>query len=91
LAEVLQVTPNYLSSLFHKKQGITFVKYVTSIRMLKAKELLLTEPDCKVQEVAQRVGYLSSRHFTKLFVEQYGCYPSEIRKKLGENDESAES
>ncbi|MBW4840591.1 MAG: response regulator [Paenibacillaceae bacterium] len=84
LAEELQVTPNYLSSLFHKKQGITFVKYVTSIRMLKAKELLLTEPDCKVQDVAQRVGYFSSRHFTKLFVEHYGCYPSEIRKKLGE-------
>ncbi|GIP49273.1 Transcriptional regulatory protein DegU [compost metagenome] len=84
LAEELQVTPNYLSSLFHKKQGITFVKYVTSIRMLKAKELLLTEPDAKVQDVAQRVGYFSSRHFTKLFVDYYGCYPSEIRKKLGD-------
>ncbi|MGP0586533.1 MULTISPECIES: helix-turn-helix domain-containing protein [Paenibacillus] len=44
----------------------------------------MTEPDAKVQDVAQRVGYFSSRHFTKLFIDHYGCYPSEIRKKLGD-------
>ncbi|MBB6730943.1 response regulator transcription factor [Cohnella zeiphila] len=82
LAAQFNVTPNYLSSLFHKKEGVTFVKYLTRIRMLKAKELLLTKPDLKVHEVSQAVGYFSSRHFTKLFIEQFGCYPSEIREKF---------
>ncbi len=81
IAEELHVTPNYLSSLFHKKHGSTFIKYLTESRMLKAKELLLSDPHLKVLEVAEAVGYYSTRHFTKLFTEHFGCYPSEIRDK----------
>ncbi|NOV04351.1 response regulator transcription factor [Paenibacillus planticolens] len=81
IAGEFHVTPNYLSSLFHKKHGTTFVKFLTETRMLKAKELLLKNPMMKVQQVAEEVGYLSTRHFTKLFVEYFGCYPSEVNKK----------
>jgi len=81
IAEMLQVTPNYLSSLFHKKTGTTFTKYITNTRILKSKELLL-DPSKKVQEVAETVGYFSTRHFTKLFTEIVGCYPSEYRNQL---------
>ncbi|SMF83602.1 two-component system, response regulator YesN [Paenibacillus uliginis N3/975] len=81
IADMFHVTPNYLSSLFHKKHGSTFLKYVTETRMLKAKELLLKEPHLKVQEVAEAVGYYSPRHFTKLFTEYTGCYPSEFRER----------
>jgi len=83
LAGEFNVTPNYLSTLFHKRNNVTFVKYLTNTRMLKAKELLLTRPELKVQDVAQAVGYFSSRHFTKLFIEQFKCYPSEIRERNG--------
>ncbi|RKP53829.1 response regulator [Cohnella endophytica] len=83
LAGELNVTPNYLSTLFHKRNGVTFVKYLTNTRMLKAKELLVMKPDLKVQEVAQAVGYFSSRHFTKLFLEHFKCYPSDIRERNG--------
>ncbi|MFD0716040.1 response regulator [Paenibacillus sp. GCM10027626] len=82
IAESFQVTPNYLSSLFHKKHGSTFIKYLTETRMLKAKELLLNNPHLKVAEVAEAVGYYSTRHFTKLFTEHFGCYPSEIRERI---------
>jgi two-component system response regulator YesN len=78
IAERLGVTPNYLSALFHKKTGTTFVKYLTRIRMLKAKELL-KDPNVQIQQVAEQVGYYSTRHFTKLFVKFFGCYPSEYR------------
>lgn len=81
IAELLQVTPNYLSTLFHKKTGTTFTKYITNTRILKAKELLL-DPSKKVQAVAETVGYFSTRHFTKLFTEIVGCYPSEYRNQL---------
>ncbi|GKU81115.1 response regulator [Niallia sp. NCCP-28] len=84
IAELLQVTPNYLSTLFHKKTGSTFTKYITNTRILKAKELLL-DPSKKVQEVAETVGYFSTRHFTKLFTEIVGCYPSEYRNQQKNN------
>ncbi|MBD8069912.1 AraC family transcriptional regulator [Bacillus sp. PS06] len=29
----------------------------------------------KLQQVANQVGYYSTRHFTKLFTEYTGCYP----------------
>ncbi|NRF93730.1 helix-turn-helix domain-containing protein [Paenibacillus frigoriresistens] len=79
VAEEFCVTPNHLSSLFHKRTGTTFMQYVTKLRMLKAKELL-SDPSVQVQQAAEQVGYFSSRHFTKLFKEFAGCYPSEYKK-----------
>jgi len=79
IAHQLQVTANHLSMLFHKKAGVTFVKYVTNIRMLKAKELLLNT-NLQVKQIAEQVGYYSTRHFTKLFTEYYDSYPSDFRK-----------
>lgn len=82
IAENLNITASYLSNLFHKKINTTFLKYLTEYRMLKAKELL-TNSSNQVKQVAEQVGYYSTRHFTKLFKEFYGCYPSEFRKNLG--------
>ncbi|MFF2446652.1 response regulator [Neobacillus sp. NPDC058068] len=84
IAQELHVTPNYLSTLFHKKMGTTFTKYLTTSRILKAKELL-ADPRNNVQRVAELVGYYSTRHFTKLFTELVGCYPSEYQKNLKNN------
>jgi AraC-like DNA-binding protein len=75
-------TPSYLSNLFHRKTGTTFVKYLIKLRILKAKELL-SVTNLPVQQVAERVGYYSTRYFTKLFVEAVGIYPSEYRVKQG--------
>ena len=80
IAEQLNITPNYLSTLFHKKMGINFMAYLKKIRMLKAKELL-TNPNLPVHQVAKQVGYYSTRHFARLFAEHYGCLPSEYRDK----------
>jgi len=80
IAEMLHVTPNYLSTIFHKRFGVTFMKYLTKIRMLRAKELL-ANPEMQVQQVAEQVGYTSVRHFTKVFTAFFGCYPSDLLKK----------
>lgn len=80
IAYSLGITPNYLSALFHKSTGTTFVKYITRIRMSKAKELLMDSND-EVQQVARQVGYFSSRHFSKLFKQQFNCYPSEFQRQ----------
>ena len=77
IAENLNITASYLSNLFHRTTNTTFLKYLTKYRMLKAKELL-TKSSNQVKQVAEQVGYYSTRHFTKLFKEFYGCYPSEL-------------
>jgi two-component system response regulator YesN len=90
IAAVLDVSPNYLSTLFHKKTGVTFVKHLTKLRMLKAKELLLST-NLQVKQVAEQVGYYSTRHFTKLFTEAFGRYPSDIRESVRRADSSAQT
>ncbi|MCM3341306.1 helix-turn-helix domain-containing protein [Paenibacillus sp. MER TA 81-3] len=80
LARDFRVTPNYLSTLFHQTTGTTFVKYVTRLRMMQAKQLLADQA-LQVQQVAEKVGYYSTRHFTKCFFEFEGCSPSEYKKK----------
>lgn len=77
ISDMLHMTPNYLSALFHKKTGMTFKKYLTNIRMLKAKQLLANS-NCKVQQVAEEVGYYSTRYFTKIFKSYYNYYPSDL-------------
>lgn len=81
IAEMLNITPNYLSSQFHKKTKMKFTDYLTEIRMLKAKELLAANK-LSIAEIAESVGYLSTRHFTKLFLKYTNQYPSDYRKNL---------
>jgi two-component system response regulator YesN len=76
IADYLGVTPNYLSGLFHRRTGTTFVKHLTGLRLARAGQLL-AGGGARVQEVARAVGYASPRHFSRLFRQQFGCLPSE--------------
>jgi two-component system response regulator YesN len=84
IALALNLSPNYLSSIFHKKTQKRFTDYLTEVRIAKAKELL-RETDLHVKDIAQKVGYYSTRHFTKLFFKYVNCYPSEYKELLKNN------
>jgi two-component system response regulator YesN len=76
VADLMGITPNYLSSEFNRIMGESFSQYVTKLRMKKAEELIRSG-SLTVKEVAARVGYVSSRHFGSLFKKYYGHVPSE--------------
>lgn len=78
IAEKLYIHPNYLSSLFKKESGYTFMNYVTNKRIELAKTCLL-EYGAKVYEVAERVGYSSVAHFTRTFKKVTGISPKEYQ------------
>lgn len=78
IAEQMGFTPNYLSSLFHKKTGMTYISYLTNVRMNKAKEFL-QNPNDSIQKIAGKIGYYNTPHFSRLFKKQFGMYPSEYR------------
>lgn len=80
VSDMLHITPNYLSSLFHKETGITFTKYLTNTRMIKAKELLMNLG--KVKNVANSVGYTNTKYFSKVFKSYFYYYPSEFAEKF---------
>lgn len=80
-SEVFDITPNYLSALFAKKYGCRFVDYLAEIRIRHAQELLREKTWLSVAEVAQRVGFSSTRYFSKTFKKLTGVLPSEYAQK----------
>lgn len=79
IAQKLDITPEYLSTQFHKVVGETFSNYVKNYRMGKAKELLLGT-QLKLYEVAEQVGYSDGKYFSRVFKECTGYLPAEYRK-----------
>ncbi len=73
------VSPNYLSYLFKKFTGFNLWEYVIKLRMEESRMLLLST-DLRRYEIADKVGYESPEHFSKIFKKYYGISPSEVKK-----------
>lgn len=86
VADYMDITPNYLSYMFHRQTGVKFIDYLTTVRIDAAKQLLLETPELTVQTVAERVGYISAKHFSKIFVKLVGIYPSDFQRTKGLTD-----
>ncbi len=79
-AEVVRVSPFYLSKLFRKETGKTFIDYLTEFRIKKAKELL-SIPTNNVKDVCYMVGYRDPNYFARVFKKISGITPTEYRDK----------
>jgi len=78
VANACNLSASYLSSLFSKVLGTTFIGYVQSVRIEKAKELLRTTT-LKVYEVAYQIGYDDEKYFSQVFRKAEGISPSQFR------------
>lgn len=77
LAMLVNMNPAYLSILFRDEVGMTYVKYLTDLRIKKAKELL--DEGLKVTEVSEKVGYYNYRYFIEIFKKHQGITPNEYK------------
>lgn len=80
IAQKFFISKAYFSQLFKKEVGITFISYLTRIRMEHAVELL-NNNQLKVHEVAKMVGYSDPLYFGQVFKRYYGILPSEYNEK----------
>jgi YesN/AraC family two-component response regulator len=81
LAEQTGLHPNYISHLFRKERGVPFIRYLNSVRIEKARELLIREPHTPVHLVGHRVGFESPQYFLKIFKRYVGCTPGSYREQ----------
>lgn len=77
-AKSISLSPQHLSRVFKKEMGITFVDYLTQVRLEKAIELFEDE-DLKMYEIAERIGYTSQHYFSSVFKKVLGVSPIEYR------------
>lgn len=81
LAEEVNISVPYLSKLFRKEMGHTFVDYLTNLRIRKAIELL-QDDQMKMYEIAEHVGYATQHYFSNVFKRKIGISPIDYKKNM---------
>jgi YesN/AraC family two-component response regulator len=76
-ADLLHISPAYLSRLFKKEFGSSFLDFVTESKMNEARRLL-TATDHNISHIAEAVGY-SHRTFNRVFQRLLKMSPSDYR------------
>lgn len=80
-ADYTHVSPQHLSRVFRQSTGITFMDYITRVRIRRAIELL-RDDDRKMYEIAETVGYSSQHYFSSAFKKVLGVSLMEYKKSL---------
>ena len=78
LCNYLFISPTYFSFIFKKETKMTFINYLTQIRMNASKELIKATK-LKSFEIAYKVGYSEPNYFSYCFKKHFGISPSEYR------------
>jgi len=80
--EMLYMNADYLGKLFKKETGEKFSNYVVKARVKKATELWAANPEIKIFEMAEMLGFGDNpQYFSQVFKKQMGCTPSEYAKQ----------
>ncbi len=74
------VSTGHLGRLMKQETGMTFVEYLTNLRIERAKKLLL-ETDVAAYEVGRQVGVEDAHYFSLVFKKNVGMTISEFRRE----------
>lgn len=85
LARRVGLNECYLKAGFRERFGATIAGTVRTLRMTEARRLLERD-GYSVHQAAQAVGYAHAGYFAAVFRTEYGCLPSQIGVRRG-NDE----
>ncbi|MCB0630287.1 MAG: two-component regulator propeller domain-containing protein [Saprospiraceae bacterium] len=80
IARAMQISRTQLHNKLKALTGRSTSQVIRSIRLQRAKELLLTS-DLNVSEVAYAVGFKNTTYFSSCFSEEFGLPPSELKNQ----------
>ncbi|MDX2067963.1 MAG: helix-turn-helix transcriptional regulator [Haliscomenobacter sp.] len=84
LAKLLKVQPHHLTQTLNEDLGTSFFELTAQYRIAEA-QALLRHPDTRdltIEDIAERVGYLSKSAFNTAFKKQTGMTPTAWRSRL---------
>lgn len=85
LCNFLNVSATYFSVTFKREMGMSFISYLTKVRLEHAVELLDSTEE-KSYMIAQKVGYTEANYFSYVFKKKYGVSPSKYRLNKGQSE-----
>lgn len=81
VARAVYMSPHHMNRRFKEEVGCTIMKYLTRVRIERAKGLL-SDDRLSISDVMRRVGYTEPSHFTKAFKRVEGMPPKDFRECL---------
>jgi two-component system response regulator YesN len=78
VSEEVHLSPNHFSTIFSQECGITFIEYLTEVRIEQAKKLL-KNTDMKGSDIAYETGFSDPHYFSFIFKKTTGLSPREYR------------
>lgn len=81
ISEAVHSSPSTVSHSFKKETGFSPMQYVTQRRIGEAQSML-AETDIPIKDIEEKLGFLSSSHFIKMFKKYAATTPSEYRRNF---------
>jgi len=80
IANELHLSSAYIGQIFIQSEGEKIADYITKVRINKAKKILLSDRDVKMNKVASQCGFETTSYFYKKFKQLEGITPYEFSK-----------
>ena len=81
VARMVDVSPSYLTALFHKNLQISPGEYIRRIKLQESKQMI-REDNMNFTEIAAALQYSTVHHFSRQFKEKFGITPTEYAKSV---------
>ncbi len=81
VARMVDVSPSYLTALFHKNLQISPGEYIRRIKLQESKQMI-RENSMNFTEIAAALQYSTVHHFSRQFKDKFGITPSEYAKSV---------
>lgn len=78
--EIFGYHAKYISAIFKEAYGILPSKYILELRLTAAKNLMRENPDMRLKDIAQAVGYDDQLYFSRVFKNSQGMSPRAYQK-----------
>ena len=78
IAEEFYMAPSYVGIYIKKHAGISIQQFIMQTK-LKMAERLLKESSLSINEIANKIGFVDSSHFNRVFKKHQGMNPSEYK------------
>ncbi len=89
-ARAFYLSDAHLSRLFRRELNMTFVEYLTSLRLNSARQELL-QTDATITRLALGSGFSSAKSFNQYFQRAFGCSPAQYRRQAAHQPEEAKT
>ena len=81
VARMVDVSPSYLTALFHKNLQISPGEYIRRIKLQESKQMI-RENSMNFSEIAAALQYSTVHHFSRQFKDKFGITPTEYAKSV---------